>query len=369
MKIRNAFCWMAIGSLATFATLSISQHKASASTSGSSFPDQPAGSSKILAASPGRVEGASEPVEIGAGAEGVIQSVLVKEGQFVERGSVMAQIACLDVEAELRQATAEREAAQQRLSRLFVGSRPEERELAAQKVKTAKAILDEAARYYERMKPLAADDAIPQVSLDKARRDFEVAQSQVEEALRNQRLVDAPPVREDAGRAEAELNAAKERIQAVQAKLDKCVVRAPISGTVTRSFAKPGESFSTTMPRPLFTISDISSRRVRAQVDERDIATLKIGQSVEITVDAYPGRTFKGTVVQIYPALGRKTVLTGDPAEKSDRDVLEVLINLETDARVLPLGLRVAVQFLQASPANTLDPGTRSRDEPRPRAH
>jgi HlyD family secretion protein len=294
------------------------------------------------------VEGASEPVEVGAAADGVIESVTVKEGQFVERGAVMARIACPDLEAEMRQAIAERDAAAQRRERLLAGSRPEERALAAQKVETAKAVLDEAARYYERIKPLAAADVVSPASLDKARRDFEVAQSQVEEALRNQRLVDAPPVQEDAARAEAELHAAEERVGAVAARIAKCVVCAPISGTITRSFAKAGESFSTVMPRPLFAISDVSSRRVRAQVDERDIATVKGGQRVEVTADAYPGRTFRGTVAQIYPALGRKTVVTGDPAEKTDRDVLEVLIHLQPDGNLLPLGLRVAVQFLQS---------------------
>ena len=355
MKIRTALFWMAVGSVVTLSISFMSQHKTSVSASSGddSAPRTAGKSSQVIAASPGRVEGASEPVEIGAGADGVIESVMVKEGQFVERGSVIAQIACHDVDAELKQAIAERDVAEQRRSRLLAGSRSEERELAAQKVETAKAVLEEAARFYDRMKPLAAKDAVPQASLDKARRDFEVAQSQVQEALRNQRLIDAPPMKEDSARADAELSAAAERVHASQEKLAKCVVRAPISGTITRSFARPGESFSTVMPRPLFTISDVSSRRVRAQVDERDIGVVKIGQVVEITADAYSDRTFKGTVVQIYPALGRKTVLTGDPAEKSDRDVLEVLIRLQPDGRVLPLGLRVAVQFLQTGASSS----------------
>ncbi|HTS76980.1 MAG TPA: efflux RND transporter periplasmic adaptor subunit [Bryobacteraceae bacterium] len=347
MKIRTALFWMALGSALTASALFMSERKISASTN-TRQPDAPAVTEpRIAAASPGRVEGASEPVEVGAAADGVIQSVLVKEGQFVAKGSVMAQIACMDVEAELKQATAEQEAAQQRLSRVLAGSRPEERQLVAQKVKTAEAILDEASRYFDRMKVLAAKDDIPQAALDKARRDFEVARSQVEEALRNQRLIDAPPMKQDTQRAQAELDAAAAQVLVAEETFAKCTVRAPISGTVTRSFAKPGESFSTLMPRPLFTISDVSARRVRAQVDERDIALVKPGQVVEISADAFPNRTFKGTVVQVYPALGRKTVLTGDPAEKTDRDVLETLIRLQPDANVLPLGLRVAVQFIQ----------------------
>ena len=350
MRIRTALFWIAVGSAATLSFSVLSQHKASASTSPAAYT--PAISSKVIAASPGRVEGASDPVEIGAAADGVIASVLATEGEFVERGAVLAEIACGDVEAELKAAEAQREVAEQQLSRLLAGSRPEERDVAAQKVKTAQAVFEDAARFYNRIQPLAAKDAVSQVSLDKARKDFEVAQSEVQEALRNQRLVDAPPMKEDVGRAQAEVDAAAGRVRVFHEKIAKCVVRAPISGTITRNFARPGQSFSTLMPRPLFTIADTSSRRVRAQLDERDIAFARIGQKVEIVADAYSDRTFKGTVVQIYPALGRKTMVTGDPTDKTDRDVLEVMIRLDADAKVLPLGLRVAVQFLETSRGN-----------------
>src|SRR5262252_9393943 len=136
MSIRNVFFWMAIGSVVTLSVSYLSQQKTSASAAAPVVASAP----RVIAASPGRVEGASEPIEVGAAADGVIESVTVKEGQFVERGAVMARIACPDLEAEMRQAIAERDAAAQRRERLLAGSRPEERALAAQKVETAKAV-------------------------------------------------------------------------------------------------------------------------------------------------------------------------------------------------------------------------------------
>jgi multidrug resistance efflux pump len=227
-------------------------------------------------------------VEVGTAVDGIVEDVLVKEGEVVERGTVIARLASSDVDAELRQ-----------------------------------------------------------VALDKARRDFDVSQSQVQEAIRSQHIIDAPPLKEDVTVAEAEVDAAAQHLRVLEEKLTKYAIRAPITGTVTRSYAQSGESFSVASSRPLFKISDIGSRRVRAQVDERDIASLEVGQNVEVAADAFASRTFWGTVIQIYPALGRKTVTTGDPAEKSDRDILEVLVRLQPDAKVLPLGLRVAVQFLE----------------------
>jgi multidrug resistance efflux pump len=353
MKVRTILLWMAVGSACTLAVMSIRQHKVLSHLPESASASVPATNlQKVIVASPGRVEGSSEPVEVGTAVDGIVQDVLVKEGKVVERGRVMARLASSDVDAELRQAVAELRVSEQRGLRLLAGRRPEERELAAQKVETATAILEEASRYYGRMQALAARDDISQAALDKARRDFEVAQSQVQEAIRNQHMIDAPPLKEDVTLAEAEVDAAAQHLHVLEEKLAKYAIRAPITGTVTRSYAKPGESFSATSPRPLFTISDIGSRRVRAQVDERDVASLGVGQNVEVTADAFASQTFRGNVIQIYPALGRKTVMTGDPADKSDRDILEVLVRLPPEAKVLPLGLRVAVQFLETPLGN-----------------
>jgi len=61
--------------------------------------------------------------------------------------------------------------------------------------------------------------------------------------------------------------------------------------------------------------------------------------------DAWPGKTFAARIDRQTPVMGRRRTLTGDPAEKSDRDVLEWLVDLQPSAQELPLGLRVTVQF------------------------
>ena len=73
---------------------------------------------------------------------------------------------------------------------------------------------------------------------------------------------------------------------------------------------------------------------------------LSVGQSVIIRADALGGKNLSGSVGRIAALMGRKSVYTGDPSDKSDRDILEATINLEDDARSLPLGLRVTAQFL-----------------------
>ena len=99
--------------------------------------------------------------------------------------------------------------------------------------------------------------------------------------------------------------------------------------------------------QPLFTMADVSGRRVRAEVDENDIANVHIGQKLLITADAYSHRTFSGVVTQLANVMGRKSVVTGDPAQKADRDILEVTADLSQPANALPIGLRVTVQFIR----------------------
>jgi HlyD family secretion protein len=135
-------------------------------------------------------------------------------------------------------------------------------------------------------------------------------------------------------------------MRSVQERIGKCQIAAPIDGTVLRVYARRGESFSTVTPRPLFSLADTSARHIKAEVDERDVDKLSVGQMVIIQADALEGRKLRGSVARISAMMGRKSISTGDPSDKSDRDILEATIDLDDNSRPLPIGLRVTVQFL-----------------------
>jgi HlyD family secretion protein len=301
----------------------------------------------VVVACPGRIEGRSDTVEVGAASDGVVQAVRVREGDRVKAGQLLAEIGCSDLESALRVAQAEAESVRQGRARLLRGSRPEEREAAAQRTRAARAEVEHTAAELNRAQQLSEAAAISKASLDQARRNYEVAEAELKEAARNEELVNAGPTPEDAAKADADLRAAVSRIRLAQEKIAKCSVVAPVDGTVARVNLRAGESFSTVAPHPLFTIADLSGRRVRAEVDERDIGKIHVGQKAILTSEAYPGKHFTGTLSRIASMMGRKTVLTGDPADKSDRDVLEAIVDLQQDAAALPMGLRVTVQFVR----------------------
>ena len=68
-----------------------------------------------------------------------------------------------------------------------------------------------------------------------------------------------------------------------------------------------------------------------------------------VKADALDRKKLGGSVASVSAMMGRKSISTGDPADKSDRDTLEAVIDLEDSSRPLPIGLRVTVQFGSSS--------------------
>lgn len=304
--------------------------------------------SAVQLAALGRVEGRGETISVGAATDGVIKSVLVTDGQQVGKGDLLAVVACDDISAEVEQAKALADSARDARTRLLRGDREEQRAAAAKQTDAAKAVMMQAQDHLNRMNALFEKSEISRDAFDQAKRDFEVAQADYEKAQDDQNLADAEPLPEEVSRADAEVTAAEREVSVASDKLEKCNVRAPISGTVLKVLTKAGESYSTLLPQPLFTITDESVRRVRAEVDERDIGKLKIGQSSIVTADAFPGQEFDGQVVEISDAVQAKSVLGEDPAAEKDRDVLDVLIQLKPGKVDLPIGLRVTARMTGA---------------------
>ncbi|PYU00058.1 MAG: hypothetical protein DMG38_09225 [Acidobacteria bacterium] len=302
--------------------------------------------SEVIFASPGRVEGASETTQVGAAADGVLKAVFVKEGQSVKRGTLLGEIACDELQASLQTVLAEADGAREAKARLLHGARDEEKKIASDKTAAARATFEEAKSRLEMQRALYQKQQISKAAYDQAVRDRDVADANLQAAVRTEELLAAPPLQEDTARAESEVMAAEGRVKTVQERIGKCSIAAPIDGTVLRVYARRGESFSTVTPRPLFSLADTSARHIRAEIDERDVDRVSLGQKVVIEADALDGKKLKGCVAKISDMMGRKSISTGDPADKSDRDVLEAVIDLEDSSRPLPIGLRVTVQFL-----------------------
>jgi multidrug resistance efflux pump len=108
-------------------------------------------------------------------------------------------------------------------------------------------------------------------------------------------------------------------------------------------FHRTGETVSNLPPTPIATVGDTSQLRVRADIDETDVAQVSVGQTVWVTADAYRDKRFHGRIAQIGGQLGRKNFRNDNPDERLDTKILEIMIDLDPDAQ-LPIGLPVDVK-------------------------
>jgi HlyD family secretion protein len=324
----------------------LSQPAAQLESAANQAVTQPTPASAVLLAAPARIEGASENINVGAGVDGVLAAVLVREGQTVSAGQPLALVDCRDDEARLGEARAAIEIAKQKRARLLRGSRDEERRIAHEQELAATAALRLAQIQQQRMRSLYATGDVAKERLDLAEKEATIAEAALRGTQQQQQLVNAQPLPEELARAEAELAEADARLHTTQAQLGKCQIEAPQAGTVLRIHTHPGEAVSTLNPQPVLVLADTSKLYARAEVDERDVGQLVINQAVLLRADALAGQTCRGRVHQLGQLMGRKHIRSGDPAEKSDRDVLEVLIELAECTPQPPIGLRVTAQFL-----------------------
>ncbi len=299
-----------------------------------------------VASATGRIEGASETRELGAAIDGVIEELTVREGDRIEAGRIVARIAAKDLEAAVRAAEAAVEKARQAKVRLVRGSRDEERREARARVAAARASDDRARENHERALGLARRGSGPEENEQIARREAEEASAKLEAEIAHLSLVEAEPLPEEVAMADAAIAEASALRDEAAARFEKSLVRSPVSGVVLKRHLEPGEAVSATFPRPIVSVADDSRRRVRVDVDERDVLRVRVGQRIAVSAPALGEAKLEGRVTRLGAAMGRRQVRSGDPAEKSDRDVLQVIGDLGDSAARLPVGLRVAVEFL-----------------------
>jgi len=298
--------------------------------------------SEFLIAAAGRVEPGSEDIKLASELNGKLKTILVEEGDHVQRGQVLAELENGDYRAQVEAAQAEVRQREAELRKVINGARTQERREALSTVAEAQAVMSNAQADMERRQKLFAAGVISREEADRYVKEYEVAKARYEEMSQHHDLVAADAREEDRAMAESNLQLAKARLDEAQAVLDKTYLKAPIEGTVLRKFHRAGESVSNsaTNPDPVFTVGDKRALRVRMDVDEADVSKLTLGQAAYVTADAYGTQRFTGHVVRIGQELGRKNVRTDEPTERVDNKILETLVELDNGVE-LPVGLRV----------------------------
>lgn len=228
-------------------------------------------------------------VDISADITGRITRIAVREGDLVQKGQFLLQIDPTVYEANLQRANAAMSSAQ------------------AGAVQ-ARATRDQSQRALQRTKELREQNPnlISQEQLEQAQTAFDIADANL---TASQHLVEQ----------------SRAGLQEARDQMAKTHLVAPMAGRVTRLAVEEGEvAVPGTFSREtglLLTISDLSVIQTKVQVDETDVVRLHLGDSVEVTVDAFPDTTFVGHVTKV----SNSAILTGAAAAagagQSDRAV------------------------------------------------
>ena len=303
-----------------------------------------------IAAAPGRVEPRSGQIRIGTGVAGKVDRIAVIMNDRVADGEVLVRLE--DKEARARLASAEAQAAlskrerdnppagapKETSSRDSINRAEDAVFTAERNVMSARFELDDA---------IAADRKTPgNQALAGARRRH----GDAVDRLRQEQSALASAISRSGSvaptRLEAALIAARSEVTLAETLLDKTRIRAPIAGKVLQINAKVGELVAPTPELPLVVVGDMSIVRVRAEVDEPDVAKIKLGQRVSVKNNAYPGREFEGKVAEIAPSLALPRMGSRGARRATDVEVMEVLIDLDGSVPLLP-GMRVDAFFMR----------------------
>jgi HlyD family secretion protein len=233
-----------------------------------------------------------------------ITDIMVKEGDHVRKGQVVATLESVQANADvvaqkaaIDTALADSAAAESGLKMMADAIRTAQATVARSKTELArtKMNLDRANELYK-AKLIAKQD------YDQKQSEYDTAVSALAEA---QARVDQAKSQE--AQARQQLDSAQKRIAQVRAALtrysdvlQKYSVTAPIDGIVTNLPVRVGETvvpgIQNSASSTIMTIADMSLITSEVKVDETDIVNVKLDQAAEITIDAMPGKTFKGRV-------------------------------------------------------------------------
>lgn len=293
-------------------------------------------------AGPGIVEPVSESIKVGSEITGKLQSVLVDEGDTVKKGQLLAVLANDDYHAAVLSARATLAERQASLEKTINGARRQERDEAQAAVRETETNANNAASEMERRQRLYEKSIVSREETESYENRCKAAKAHYEEALQHFQLIDAEARPEDVEMARSAVDLAQADLDQSEARYEKSFIRAPLDGVILRRHHRGGEIVvsSANNPDPVFTLGDCRVLRVRVDVDESDVAQLRVGERAYVTARTFGDRKFWGRVVQVGEQLGKKNIQTDEPTEHVDKKILETLVQLDA-GHGLPVGLRV----------------------------
>jgi HlyD family secretion protein len=304
-------------------------------------------------------------INLGAEFQGQLTEILVKEGDVVRKGQLVARIDEAQSEADVaaqKAALSSSEADASASEAGYTAGNDNINALQATLDRT-KADLDRYNEDFKRGQQLFQQGLIAKQDFEQRKAAYDGQQAAVQEA--SSRIVQA---KAQLAQLKAQLVGSQRKIAQNEATLNrvndilkKHNVVAPIDGLVTYLPVRMGETVvpgvQNSAASTIMTIADMSIVTAEVKVDESDIVNIKLGQPAEITVDAIPNRTFTGRVIEIgNTAILRSTGLAASQSTTSSQEAkdFKVVVAMDNPPDEIRPGLSSTTKITTATRKNVL---------------
>ena len=241
---------------------------------------------------------------------GRVVNVAVREGHVVTKNQLLAELDPAELQSRKDQAEANldrliktREQLTTHLS-IYKNTLPADVARAEANLASAKDIMEDARKNYRRYEQLFTQGVVTEkerdavkLSYDNAKSRFDDGEAVLRQAKSNLKKIEATEKEIEA--ANSQSKQAKAALEQADIQLRYARLLAPFNGIITSRNVEPGEVVTT--GREVLSMADLSIVDLKIFVDETEIAKVKPGQDVDIKVDTFPNKTYKGKVTFISP--------------------------------------------------------------------
>jgi RND family efflux transporter MFP subunit len=229
----------------------------------------------------------NQEVTVSNQVEGTVMRQFVDLGDAVRVGQMIAQLDTRELELAVGQ---QRAALQQELARLGLNDENADiDERSTSQVRQAEATFAEARIRLDRVRQLAEEGVIPKQTLDEQQARYDVSEASLRSA------------RETVRNIRATIAARKSALALAEKKLADASITAPLAGFIKDRQISEGQYLRPNSP--VVTIVQNSPLKLRVEVPENAIGSVRSGGAVRFNVDAFPDRTFEGRISRLSPAV------------------------------------------------------------------
>ena len=288
---------------------------------------------------------------IAAQGYGRITQIFVREGDHVKKGDKLLTQENVQANADVQAQAAASNSAESGVQAAEASYKAAQADLISQQANLEKAKLD-----HERGQGLFKDGLIPKQDFDQRKTTYDAAAAAVDSAKARVSLLKA-----QTEQSRSQLSQSRAMLVHTEDILHKTVYTSPINGIVSYLPERVGDYVVMGIQNQpgsfIMTLSDMSIVTAEVKVDETDIVSVKLGQDADVTIDAIPGKIFKGKVTEVgSQAVLRSSGLTTTQTTTSTQEAkdFKVVVTLDNPPDNLRPGLSSTAKIKTAERKNVV---------------